>query len=174
MEFGAENRRDAEASRATAAVSDSGARIEWLRLRSGISRQQLADRCGLSRQQLWRVVRGRSALTGDVTRRIAAALDVSPREIVGTTSRRPALRRRATGRAGAAAPSDLASYLASPAALAATFATLPACADGRAMRSAFAAAIAAAAVRAGLAVPSALLALDAAPPADGAPVAARP
>ena len=53
-----------------------GKRIEMLRIERGISKQHLARFAGTSRQQLWRVMTGKSDLTGSLRERLAEALQV--------------------------------------------------------------------------------------------------
>ncbi len=53
-----------------------GKRIEILRIERGISKQRLARQAGTSRQQLWRVMTGKSDLTGSLRDRLALALGV--------------------------------------------------------------------------------------------------
>lgn len=57
-------------------LSALGKRIEMLRIERGISKQHLARFAGTSRQQLWRVMTGKSDLTGALGDRLADALQV--------------------------------------------------------------------------------------------------
>lgn len=52
-------------------------RIEEIRTRRGMSRQQLADRLGTTRMRIWRLERGKTQITVDVMARIADELGVS-------------------------------------------------------------------------------------------------
>lgn len=54
-----------------------GKQIEVLRIGRGLSKQHLARYAGTSRQQLWRVMTGKSELTGPLRLRLAEALRVS-------------------------------------------------------------------------------------------------
>jgi transcriptional regulator with XRE-family HTH domain len=53
-----------------------GKHLEVLRIGRGISKQQLARVAGTSRQQLWRVMTGKSELTGPLRQRLADVLQV--------------------------------------------------------------------------------------------------
>ena len=53
-----------------------GKQIEVLRIGRGLSKQHLARHAGTSRQQLWRVMTGKSELTGPLRLRLADALRV--------------------------------------------------------------------------------------------------
>src|SRR4051794_19204167 len=57
-----------------------GKRIEMLRIERGLSKQYLARYAGTSRQQLWRVMTGKSELTGALRSRLADALNVAALE----------------------------------------------------------------------------------------------
>lgn len=63
----------------TPELTPVGKRIEMLRIERGLSKQQLAKAAGISRQQLWRVLAGKSELTGSLCERLAFVLqaDVS-------------------------------------------------------------------------------------------------
>jgi transcriptional regulator with XRE-family HTH domain len=60
-------------------LSVLGKRIELLRIERGLSKQVLARTAGTSRQQLWRVMTGKSELTGSLCQRLADALRVDSR-----------------------------------------------------------------------------------------------
>jgi transcriptional regulator with XRE-family HTH domain len=60
------------------ALTPLGLRLEILRLERGLSKQRLAQRARTSRQQLWRVMTGKSELTGSLRDRLAEALAVDP------------------------------------------------------------------------------------------------
>ena len=53
-----------------------GKRIELLRIERGLSKQHLAREADTSRQQLWRVMTGKSELTGSLRVRLAGALRI--------------------------------------------------------------------------------------------------
>src|SRR3954467_11513662 len=57
-------------------LTDLGKRIEVLRIERGISKQHLARFADTSRQQLWRVMTGKSELTGTLRARLSDALGV--------------------------------------------------------------------------------------------------
>ena len=61
-------------------LTNLGKRIEMLRIERGLSKQYLARYAGTSRQQLWRVMTGKSELTGALRSRLADALNVAPLE----------------------------------------------------------------------------------------------
>ena len=61
--------------------SSLGKRIEMLRVHRGLSKQALARSAGTSRQQLWRVMTGKSELTGALCHRLASVLDVDSRTL---------------------------------------------------------------------------------------------
>ena len=62
-------------------LSPLGKRIELLRVDRGLSKQYLARSAGTSRQQLWRVMTGKSELTGTLCQRLATVLDVDSRTL---------------------------------------------------------------------------------------------
>ena len=111
-------------------LSDLGKRIEFLRVSRGISKQALARSSGTSRQQLWRVMTGKSELTGVLCQRLASVLDVDSRTLssaalgeslaFGDLPDRAAAHPMAT-----AAPASLDAYLAGPDPVRATLRTLP-------------------------------------------------
>lgn len=57
-------------------LTELGKRIEVLRIDRGLSKQHLARFAGTSRQQLWRVMTGKSELTGSLRQRLADVLQV--------------------------------------------------------------------------------------------------
>ena len=59
-------------------LTELGKRIEMLRIERGLSKQSLARAAGASRQQLWRVMTGKSELTGPLRQRLSEALRVDP------------------------------------------------------------------------------------------------
>src|SRR5690349_16434404 len=110
--------------------TELGKRIEKLRIDRGLSKQHLARHVGTSRQQLWRVMTGKSELSGGLGARIA--------QVLGTPVLSGPLAEELDGRASATATTitrssaDLfAAYLADAAAVAKTLSTIPAGADGR-------------------------------------------
>lgn len=52
-------------------------RIEEIRTRKGMSRQQLAERLGTTRMRIWRLENGKTQITVEVVSRIANELGVS-------------------------------------------------------------------------------------------------
>lgn len=57
-------------------LTSLGKQLEVLRIGRGLSKQQLARVAGTSRQQLWRVMTGKSELTGPLRQRLADVLQV--------------------------------------------------------------------------------------------------
>ena len=57
-------------------LSPLGKQLEVLRIGRGLSKQHLARVAGTSRQQLWRVMTGKSELTGSLRQRLADVLQV--------------------------------------------------------------------------------------------------
>ena len=116
-------------------LSDLGKRIEFLRVSRGISKQALARSSGTSRQQLWRVMTGKSELTGVLCQRLASVLDVDSRTLSSAALHESLgfsdLRDRAEARsARTAAPASLHAYLAGPDPVRATLRTLPSGEEG--------------------------------------------
>src|SRR5215210_4686339 len=62
-------------------LTSLGKRLEFLRIERGLSKQYLARFAGTSRQQLWRVMTGKSELTGSLRSRLADALDVAALDV---------------------------------------------------------------------------------------------
>ena len=60
-----------------------GKRIEMLRIERGLSKQALARGAATSRQQLWRVMTGKSELTGTLGQRLADVLQIDSRTLRG-------------------------------------------------------------------------------------------
>lgn len=121
-------------------LSALGKRIEMLRIERGISKQHLARFAGTSRQQLWRVMTGKSDLTGALGDRLADALQVdrqslaAPRVLpltltVEAIPTRPDVEQD-DGQA------SIERYLASADAIAATLASMPAGDAGRRLKRA--------------------------------------
>jgi transcriptional regulator with XRE-family HTH domain len=123
-----------------------GKRIEMLRIDRGISKQHLAHFAGTSRQQLWRVMTGKSELTGSLRDRLAEALRIETGALSSVVTYELA---QATETATSVASSessrsmpydatheDLASYLGDAHAIERTLATLPRGADGRRLKRA--------------------------------------
>lgn len=115
-------------------LTQLGKRIEMLRIERGLSKQFLARHAGTSRQQLWRVMTGKSELTGALKNRLAEALQVQTAEFdrvgnqtVSTTSRGAA---RQT-------PLHVSSYLAQPDTISLTLTTMPAGDAGRTLKRRF-------------------------------------
>ena len=111
-------------------LTELGKRIEKLRIDRGLSKQHLARHVGTSRQQLWRVMTGKSELSGGLGARIA--------QVLGTAVLSGPLAVEVDGHASGTATTtngssaDLfAAYLADAAAVAETLSTIPAGADGR-------------------------------------------
>jgi transcriptional regulator with XRE-family HTH domain len=106
-------------------LTELGKRIEKLRIDRGLSKQHLARHAGTSRQQLWRVMTGKSELSGGLSARLTEVLGVSV--LSGSPIASPATRS-----ATASSLSDpFAEYLGNPSAVARTLATIPGGPDGR-------------------------------------------
>jgi len=123
-------------------LTDLGKRIEMLRIERGLSKQYLARYAGTSRQQLWRVMTGKSELTGALRTRLADALNVTGLEFDINISR--ASTSRATSTESNTPPAYIARppiefphYLADPAAVARTLSTMPSGDSGRALKRRF-------------------------------------
>lgn len=119
-----------------------GRRLEFLRIDRGLSKQRLASRAQASRQQIWRVMTGKSELTGALRERLASALDVDSSLLTGnaTTSSevgttQSAQPQRATDTAMRAAVT-LHDYVSDSLHLTATLATLPMGDGGRRLKRA--------------------------------------
>lgn len=110
-------------------LTELGKRIEKLRIDRGLSKQHLARHAGTSRQQLWRVMTGKSELTGGLGSRLAEVLGVH-------TLSGPIVEAVATTTSATVAPvTDLfALYLSDASAIASTLATMPGGADGRRLK----------------------------------------
>src|SRR5215218_8673273 len=121
-----------------------GKRIEMFRIERGISKQHLARFAGTSRQQLWRVMTGKSELTGSLRDRLAEALLVEAPSLSATMSSSTVVPGAwsAAGSIFAPAPerapvNELAEYLANAEAVAATLRTMPGGPAGRRLKRAF-------------------------------------
>ena len=106
-------------------LTELGKRIEKLRIDRGLSKQHLARHAGTSRQQLWRVMTGKSELSGGLGARLTEVLGVSV--LSGLPISQPATRSTTATPLG----DPLAEYLADPSAVARTLATIPGGPDGR-------------------------------------------
>ncbi|HEY6825664.1 MAG TPA: helix-turn-helix transcriptional regulator [Gemmatimonadaceae bacterium] len=106
-------------------LTELGKRIEKLRIDRGLSKQHLARHAGTSRQQLWRVMTGKSELSGGLGARLTEVLGASV--LSGSPIAPPAT--RSTSASALLAP--FAEYLADPSAVARTLATIPGGPDGR-------------------------------------------
>jgi transcriptional regulator with XRE-family HTH domain len=116
-------------------LTDLGKQLEMLRVDRGVSKQALARAAGTSRQQLWRVMTGKSELTPTLCQRLASVLDVDSRTLSSSAlggSRSSATVTLAPARLhhDVPAPTSLASFLETPAAVLRTFRTLPSGDDG--------------------------------------------
>jgi transcriptional regulator with XRE-family HTH domain len=110
-------------------LTDLGKRIEMLRIERGLSKQYLARYAGTSRQQLWRVMTGKSELTGALRSRLVDALNVTALEFdIGVS------RATETSRAGPGGALEFPSYLADPSAIARTLSSMPAGDTGRVLK----------------------------------------
>ena len=125
-------------------LTSLGKQLEILRIERGISKQRLARHAGTSRQQLWRVMTGKSELTGSLRERLAGALSVDPSILTASGG---ASRSQTFGlvanvsspftESGNQRPSPSpADYLSDPSHLTATLRTLPAGDAGRRLKRA--------------------------------------
>jgi transcriptional regulator with XRE-family HTH domain len=126
---------DAAPFRGAPQLSDLGKRIEFLRVSRGISKQALARSSGTSRQQLWRVMTGKSELTGVLCQRLASVLDVDSRTLSSAALVQPTVPGATSGddpwtRPLSVAPASLSAYLEQPHPLRATLRTLPSGEEG--------------------------------------------
>lgn len=136
METGPETSFATPASSGFPELSPLGKRIELLRIERGLSKQVLARSAGTSRQQLWRVMTGKSELTGGLCQRLSEALRVDMRLLRSLESD------ASTTTSFLSPPVSLdvvpaltlASYLADPTHVARTLRTLPPGPEGRALR----------------------------------------
>jgi len=128
-----------------------GKRIELLRIDRGLSKQVLARRAGTSRQQLWRVMTGKSELTGSLCLRLADVLQTDSRALRDPTI---TVSTGSSGFPAIAAPGTLAVYLEDPDHLVRTLATLPARDGGREVKLDLLASVERRAQEKGLAVPA--------------------
>src|SRR5215211_629975 len=111
-----------------------GKRIEMLRIERGLSKQFLARFAGTSRQQLWRVMTGKSELTGSLKTRLAEALQVAPLDFeLGGPKTASTSNRALTS----ATDTRVMAYIADPDAIVRTLITMPAGDEGRALKQRF-------------------------------------
>lgn len=114
-------------------LSVLGKRIELLRIERGLSKQALARRAGTSRQQLWRVMTGKSELTGSLCLRLAEVLQADPRALRDpNVVVQPLTIVDATSHS--TPPATFGAWLREPEHLIRTLATLPTDGVGRALR----------------------------------------
>jgi transcriptional regulator with XRE-family HTH domain len=109
-----------------------GKQIEVLRIGRGMSKQHLARYAGTSRQQLWRVMTGKTELTGALRSRLAevlrvseALLDVEQGPATSTTSTAPSALEFHVVDSPSWDPIAMDAYLAEPARVEQTLRTLP-------------------------------------------------
>lgn len=142
-------------------LSELGKRIELLRISRGISKQALARSSGTSRQQLWRVMTGKSELTGALCQRLASVLDVDSRSLSSAALGLPAPHGQLHDgdESGVRAQVAFADYVADPRAVAATMRTLPSGEGGIPLKRVLLDAIEDQTRRAGIRVPEWLLGL---------------
>jgi transcriptional regulator with XRE-family HTH domain len=118
-------------------LTDLGKRIEMLRIERGLSKQYLARYAGTSRQQLWRVMTGKSELTGALRSRLADALKVTSLEFDMNVSRATSTQSTIASAYIARPTVEFPHYLADPTAIARTLSTMPAGDAGRALKRRF-------------------------------------
>ena len=117
-----------------------GKQIEVLRIGRGLSKQHLARYAGTSRQQLWRVMTGKTELTGALRQRLADALRVSESALADPGAAATMATTSTTTLAGPAStwqPSDpvsLESYLTQAAHVERTLRSLPNADAGRELK----------------------------------------
>ena len=109
-------------------LTELGKRIEKLRIDRGLSKQHLARHVGTSRQQLWRVMTGKSELSGGLGARLAQVLGATALSgpIAEESQASPATTTNAP-----ATSKPFAVYLADASAVAQSLASIPGGADGR-------------------------------------------
>ena len=112
-------------------LTSLGKRIEMLRIERGLSKQFLARHAGTSRQQLWRVMTGKSELTGSLKTRLAEALQVAPLDFELTGPAASTSIRTPTS------DSDVMKYIADPDAIIRTLTTMPSGVEGRVLKRRF-------------------------------------
>jgi transcriptional regulator with XRE-family HTH domain len=109
-------------------LSPLGKRIELLRISRGLTKQQLARDAGTSRQQLWRVMTGKSELTSSLGFRLSQVLQVDGHLLSASADTETlGLPFGVAARMASAPPppSSLAEFVAEPAAVERTLASLP-------------------------------------------------
>ena len=116
-----------------------GKRIEMLRIERGLSKQALARGAATSRQQLWRVMTGKSELTGTLGQRLAEILQVDARALRtleggGAQTWSSSTAAVVTFEAAPAAPRTFAEFVADAAQLQRALDSLPADAEGQLLR----------------------------------------
>lgn len=126
--------RDSTFAEGAPELTSLGKRLEILRIERGISKQHLARHAGTSRQQLWRVMTGKSELTGSLRERLAFALSVDIHALYNSDAG-PHLPRDQEG-APLAVPPTVNDYLSDPSLLAATLRTMPSGDGGRRLKRA--------------------------------------
>jgi len=115
-------------------LTQLGKRIEMLRIERGLSKQFLARHAATSRQQLWRVMTGKSELTGALKGRLAETLQVPTSEFDRVHSATVSATMKADG---AETQIHVSSYLAQPETISRTLATMPAGDAGRTLKRRF-------------------------------------
>jgi len=110
--------------------TELGKRIEKLRIDRGLSKQHLARHVGTSRQQLWRVMTGKSELTGALGSRLSQVLGVAVlsgpiTQPADTASFAP------ISLTNGSPPVSFAAYLGDASAVSRTLETIPGGAEGR-------------------------------------------
>ena len=110
-------------------LTELGKRIEKLRIDRGLSKQHLARHVGTSRQQLWRVMTGKSELSGGLRARIAQVLGAAV--LSGPFAEQIDARPTTTATTTGPIADLFAAYLTDASAVAQTLATIPGGTDGR-------------------------------------------
>jgi len=110
-------------------LTEFGKRIEKLRIDRGLSKQHLARHVGTSRQQLWRVMTGKSELSGGLGARIAQVLGAAV--LSGPLAEQIDGHSTTTSTTTGSMADLFAASLTDASAVAQTLATIPGGADGR-------------------------------------------
>ena len=117
-------------------LTELGKRIEVLRIGRALSKQHLARYAGTSRQQLWRVITGKSELTGALRTRLAEVLRVDPGQLAraGIQASADTTSTTLPPLPVSGAANELSRYLSDPAAIGRTLASLPNGDGGRVLK----------------------------------------
>jgi transcriptional regulator with XRE-family HTH domain len=143
-------------------LTSLGKQIEVLRIGRGLSKQHLARYAATSRQQLWRVMTGKTELTGALRQRLADALRVHE-SVLGDAASQASSSSGSTSTAALSAglppwtpsePVELEVYLAQPAHVERTLRSLPNGEQGRELKRTLLNALEDTALERGVSLPS--------------------